>query len=57
MCNGERCKTREERLAVIQELAQYYEKVGRPDLDLFTTDRDKLMNIWAAIHFNPVTCA
>lgn len=57
MCNCGPCKTKEERLAVIHELSQYYEEVGRPDLDLFTTETDKLTDIWAAIHFHPVICA
>ncbi|MGW8177783.1 MAG: hypothetical protein ACWGQW_03200 [bacterium] len=51
MCNGERCKTKEERLAVIRKLADCL------NLDGFTIDPDKLMDVWAAIHFHPVICA
>lgn len=57
MCNGGPCKTKEDRLAVLRELGQFYEETGRPCLDDFTTERDKLMDVWAAIHFWPVISA
>lgn len=56
MCNGGPCKTKEERLKVIHELGNFYEVTGRPCLDDFTLDQDKMMDVWAAIHFNPVIC-
>jgi len=47
MCNGGPCKSQEERLNVIRELA------NNINLDDFTTDQEKLMDVWAAIHFWP----
>lgn len=56
MCNGGPCKTKEERLAIIKELAGC--KIGYAlNLDDFTTDQDKLMDVWAAIHFWPIISA
>ncbi len=61
MCNGGPCKTKEERLAIIKELANTHPTITDTgyaiNLDGFTTDRDKLMDVWAAIHFWPVISA
>lgn len=51
MCNGGPCKTEEDRLNVIRELA------GSLNLDGFTTDQEKLMDVWAATHFHPTKSA
>lgn len=60
MCNNGPCKTLGGRLTVIRELAINQAKRDlffAPNLDGFTTNPDKLMEVWAAIHFNPIKCA
>ena len=52
MCNGGRCKVVAELLWTIRELSE-----RGINLDGFTTDPDKLMDIWAAVRFSPVRAA